>query len=143
MWSGEGPQHGTSPRRGGLRSGCSAATQALGNADPWGNNVLPCAGRLQPQLSSSVRASNTLFISCTPLGTSFSSAHVDDEGPVLPVNTPAEQGAANQDIRSGNPSHRGFEEENGTIPELEEALAIPAGNPFSVLTKLGSDILMN
>lgn len=98
---------------------------------------------VQPQLSSSVRASNTLFICCTPLGTSFSCAHADDEGPVLPVNTPAEQGAANQDIRSGNPSHRGFEEENSTIPELEEALAIPSGNPFSVLTQLGSDTLMN
>lgn len=118
----------------GLRSGRPAATQALsGNADPRGNNALPCAVGLQPQLNSSVRASKALFICCTLLGTVFSSTCAKDEGPVLPVNTPGEQGGTDKDTRSGNPSHGVFEEENSTIPELEEALEITSGNPFNLL----------
>ena len=109
---------------------------------PGQQHIALCMG-LQPQLDSSVQASNALFICCTHLGTGFSSRHAKDEGPVFPVNIPGEQGDTCQDMRLGNPSRRVFEEENSTIPELEEGLEIISGNPFSVLTELGSETLMN
>lgn len=82
----------------GLRSGRPAATQALsGNADPRGNNALPCAVRLQPQLISSVghllhtRRHRLLFHACPR------------RRPSVPGEHAWGAGRRQRDIRSGNP----------------------------------------